>query len=606
MTGFRLLSAALASALSASLCCTTAVAVELSNPWVTSAAKPYGQPCPDVWSIEALHADPAFAGLAPKEFCRTLYNIYYDGRRKDWNQFQAGMTLWSHTAQEPRVNAGLIELDPVLLLNVFGSGYCGIQSGMLEGIWQSRPGGKPGQPAIEARRWFLGGIVHSVAEAFYDGGWHYYDIDIGGWAGDAKRDAWSIPDILADRKGFYGAKTTLRAPYFFKADSDGAWVEKIDAKKTYAFQDNHMLGHSMNLSLREGETFTRWFSAKAAGWSEFAPPTLKPDTIGRGFCELVYAPKDKSQVEADALSKTGKALILSVRCPYTITSSVVTGTGTLSVSNDLGRSWVPLPADGSVAAAVNHWDYLLKVEDGSVTRIVTRGMLHPGSLPRIGSAATTMSVSSKVPESVLTWIPDWSSAEAFAATTQVEGMTYKPCPQVSFSGGPAGGSGSITIPVQAPPGCRLTRLSVCAIGGTGSTPSPDKAIELALGPAGKSTLVARTTDCSPWGTKAESKVEHWQNNVNGSASFAPCAEAEVKLSCRGWGEIRGLRIYAGYVRETSTPTTGSLVVTHGYDGKTFSHSIPAAELTKGATYTVPEGAKVNEFVRMEWNPASAR
>lgn len=458
-----------------------AAAVELANPWINSDAQPYGQPCPDAWSIEALHADPAFAGLPPKEFCRRLFEIYYDGRRKDWGQFQAGMTLWSHTPQEPRANDGLIELDPVLLLNVFGSGYCGIQSGMLEGIWQSRPGGEPGRPAIEARRWFLAGIVHSVAEAFYDGRWHYYDIDIGGWAGDAERDVWSVPDIIADRQGYYGAKTTLRSPYFFKADGDGRWVEKIDAKGSYAFQDDHMLGHRMSFSLRPGESLTRWFSAKAAGWSEFAPPTRKPDTIARGCCELVYAPKDAAQLAADALAREGTALILAVRCPYNITSSVVTGTGTLSVSQDLGRTWQPLPADGRVAAAVNRWDYLLRVEGGTVSRIVTRGMLHPGALPRVGSKATTMRVASRGAEGVLTYVPDWSSAEAFAATARAEGLAWSARKDVSFSGGAVAGAGSVTIPVQAPPGCRLTGLSVCAIGGTGNPPSPAKSIELHLG-----------------------------------------------------------------------------------------------------------------------------
>ncbi|MFH1707827.1 MAG: hypothetical protein ABIF71_07910 [Planctomycetota bacterium] len=105
---------------------------------------------------------------------------YYDGRRKDWGAFQKGLTLWAHTPQEPHANPAIIELDPVLLLNVHGTGYCGIQSGLLEGIYQSRPGGTPGKPAIEARRWFLAGIVHSVCDAFYDGKWHYYDIDLGG------------------------------------------------------------------------------------------------------------------------------------------------------------------------------------------------------------------------------------------------------------------------------------------------------------------------------------------------------------------------------------------------------------------------------------------
>jgi len=75
---------------------------EVVNPWVTSAATPYGQPIPNVWSVESLHADPAFAGLTPKAFC----NVYYDGRRKKWEDYEAGLTLWSHSPQQPFINAG--------------------------------------------------------------------------------------------------------------------------------------------------------------------------------------------------------------------------------------------------------------------------------------------------------------------------------------------------------------------------------------------------------------------------------------------------------------------------------------------------------------------
>jgi len=579
--------------------CLPAVGAELSNPWITSDATPYNQPLPNVWSIEALHADPAFAGLTPKAFCRKFFDVYYDGRRKNWQASQAGLTLWSHTPQEPRVNERLIELDPVLLLNVFGSGYCGIQSGLLEGVYQSRPGGTPGKPVIEGRRWFLNGIVHSVADAFYDGRWHYYDIDLGGYAGDAERDVWSVADVIADPKGYHGDKTTVKSPYFYGADGKGSWVEKIDPKGTYAFQDNHMLGHRMSFALRPGEVFTRYFSAKAAGWSELAPPTKEPATIGRGFCELVYKPKDAAQVAADALSSDGTGTILAVRCPYNITSSVVVGSGTLATSTDLGRSWQPLPADGKVAGAVNRWDYLLRITGGSLTSVTTRGMLHPAALPRVGAKATQMTVAGMGGEGVLTWVPDWSSAAAVAATAKIDGLTWAAQPEVSFSGGSLAGGGSVTIPVMALAGCRLVRLSVCAIGGTGSTPKPENAIELHLGPAGSAVLAGRTTDCSPWGLDSATRVDHWQNNVNGTASFAPCAEAEVKLVCRGWAQLRGLRIFAGYVREKPSPPSGSLQITHGYDGKTFAHEVPAAVLAKGTTYTVPGGATVNEFVRME-------
>lgn len=571
-----------------------------ANPWVTSDAIPYGQPVPNVWSIESFHASPALVGLPPKDFCRKVWDIYHDGRRKSYGDFAAGLTLWSHTSQEPQAVVGLIELDPVLLLNVHGSGYCGIQSGLLEGICQSRPGGEPGKPAIDARRWFLGGgVIHSVTDAFYDGRWHYFDIDLAGYAGDAEKEVWSMADVIADPRGYYGAKTTFKSPYFFGADGNGAWVDKIVAAKSYTFQDGHMLGHEMSFSLRPGESFTRYFSKEAAGWAELAPPTRKPEEKMKGFCELIYEPKDAGQVAADALSAGAGAVILAVRCPYNITSSRVEASGTASYSTDLGRTWKPLPPDGVVADAVNRWDYLLKIEGGTLRRVTTRGMLHPGALPRVGATPTKMTVAAMADYDVLTWIPDWSTPEALAANTTLQGLKLTPEKNVAFSGGKVAGTGELTIPVPAPPGCQIVKLSVCAIAGIGSAPDPKKWVELHLGPAGATKRVGQSTDCSEWGLVAATRVDHWQGNVNGTARFEPCAQAEVKVVCKGWGTVRGLRIYVGYVREKPAPATGTLVITHGYDGKTFVQEVAAADLSKGPlSYAVPGGATRNEFIAL--------
>jgi len=572
------------------------------NPWVQSDAKvSAGQAEPNIFSMEAFHASPAFKGLAPKEFCRKLFELYYDGRRKNWGEYQEGLALWAHTAQEPHANEKLIELDPVVLLNVHGTGYCGIQSGLLEGIYQSRPGGAPGKPAIEARRWFLAGIVHSVCDAFYDGKWHYYDIDIGGYAGDADKDVWSVADVIADPKGYYGAKTTLRAPYFFGADAKGAWVEQIKKEGSYAFQDNLMLGHEMTFALRKGERFTRHFSKDAAGWAEF-PPYTRPETeSAKANCELIYEPTPKD-LEAEALAKVDGKLIVPVRLPYNITSSKVEADGLVSVSYDLGKSWTDLDKDGVIKDAPNRWDFLLRVEPGKLKKITTRGLVHAGSLPRVGAQGpTNMTVTDTAPYQTLTWVPDWSSAEKFNSCAKATGLTYKAdASRPGFTGGGLEGAGEVVIPVKAPPGAKLVKLSACVIGGTGATPNPNNFIELHIGPAGQSKLVERTTDCSPWGLNPATKVEHWQNNVNGSATLEPCAEGEVKVACKGYGVVLGLRIYAHYVPEKPAPVSGTLTITHGYDGQNFSKEVDLAALAKApVTYAVPAAAKKNTFIKME-------
>jgi lysophospholipase L1-like esterase len=255
-----------------------------------------------------------------------------------------------------------------------------------------------------------------------------------------------------------------------------------------------------------------------------------------------------------------------------------------------------------VTEAVNSWDYLLKIEGGALTRVTTRGMLHPGALPRVAATGPTkMTVASMADYDMLTWVPDWSSAEALAATAKLQGLTWSAEKSVAFSGGKVGGAGEVTIPVRAPPGCRIVKLAACAIAGTGSMPDPKKWVEMHLGPAGAAKLAGRSTDCSGWGLQPETKVDHWQGNVNGSVRFAPCAEAEVRLVCKGWGFVRGMRIYVGYQREKPAPVSGTLTVTHGYDGKTFVAEVAAADLAKGPyAYSVPDGAKKNDFIAMSF------
>jgi hypothetical protein len=253
-----------------------------------------------------------------------------------------------------------------------------------------------------------------------------------------------------------------------------------------------------------------------------------------------------------------------------------------------------------VADAVNRWDYLLKIEGGALKKITTRGILHPGALPRVGAGETKFTVAQTAPYQTLTYVPDWNTAEKFAGTAKNNGLQYKPSQRLNLNGGELSGKGSVTIPVAAPPGCKIVKISACILGGAGTKPQANNFLDLAIGPAGKGKLVGKSTDCSTWGNEPATKVDQWQNNVNGSAKIEPCSNAEVTVGVNGYGLIVGVRIYVHFVPDNQSAADGKLVVTHGYDGKSFSKEIPAADLEKGpVTYSVPDGAKVNQFVKME-------
>ena len=61
--------------------------------------------------------------------------------------------------------------DPVKIINGYGYGYCGIFGPVMAGVWQDRGLGK-------ARTLVLPAWNHVASEVFYDGRWHYLDVDV--------------------------------------------------------------------------------------------------------------------------------------------------------------------------------------------------------------------------------------------------------------------------------------------------------------------------------------------------------------------------------------------------------------------------------------------
>ncbi|HOS93091.1 MAG TPA: hypothetical protein PLQ54_07235, partial [Armatimonadota bacterium] len=61
--------------------------------------------------------------------------------------------------------------DPIKIINVYGYAYCAILGPVMAGICE-------GAGLGEARTLVLPGWSHVAAETFYDGSWHYLDLDV--------------------------------------------------------------------------------------------------------------------------------------------------------------------------------------------------------------------------------------------------------------------------------------------------------------------------------------------------------------------------------------------------------------------------------------------
>ena len=144
--------------------------------------------------------------------------------------------------------------DPVKILNVYGYGYCAIFGPFMAGVCE-------GAGIGPARSLILSDWRHVVAEAFYNDEWHYLDVDV--------RAAFRRPD--GRLASFQEARTDgslwkNRGPLFFPND-DLEHVRDIYAKTPfYCHYGFHQTGHTMDFVLRQGETFTRWWTPQGGRW----------------------------------------------------------------------------------------------------------------------------------------------------------------------------------------------------------------------------------------------------------------------------------------------------------------------------------------------------
>jgi hypothetical protein len=263
--------------------------------------------------------------------------------------------------------------DPVKIINVYGYAYCGILGPTMAGVWEDMGGGK-------ARTVTLPAWSHVVAEAGYGGKWHYLDLDLRAAFRRPDGTLASLDEARHDPSLWHG-----RGPLFFPGDSlDQARriYEKTRVENYYGFPQS---GHTMDYVLRQGESFTRWWTPQGGRWNHrlewnreewlrrlVAEPPRGPKPNHRDFSihnhgngRFVYRPDltEKSTDFADGvydsrnvrptaggLSLAGPGegyAIFEVRSPYVIVPKV----GPLdTLAGDREASLVELEADGASLA----------------------------------------------------------------------------------------------------------------------------------------------------------------------------------------------------------------------------------------------------------------
>ncbi len=148
--------------------------------------------------------------------------------------------------------------EPLKILNVYNMGYCGIFGPVLDGIFQG-VGFEQGR-SFGLQRW-----NHCATEVWYDGGWHYLDVDVRGVLLDDAGRVVSLRQAQENRSLWVSPPRPVEP--FFPNDPDKNKVFEIYHDSPVDYNYRWFQGsHTMDFSLRQGESFTRWWAPQGGRW----------------------------------------------------------------------------------------------------------------------------------------------------------------------------------------------------------------------------------------------------------------------------------------------------------------------------------------------------
>ncbi len=206
------------------------------------------------------------SAVTPRQKAKAIWRFFLTDGRFVPPGFWYHIAGWAY--EEPQGEV----LEPLKLLNSYGFGLCYQIAPLLEAVFEA--GGFE-----DARVWFLTG--HTVAEVYYEGGYHYFDSDMMGYStvgnGDPKvLPVASVSQIAQDGNIILGK---LRSPTqvdlssvdqpWYPADVREAAMAGL-AELFTSTKDNWLFpytrysqGHSMDFVLRPGERLTRFYHAES-------------------------------------------------------------------------------------------------------------------------------------------------------------------------------------------------------------------------------------------------------------------------------------------------------------------------------------------------------
>ncbi len=148
--------------------------------------------------------------------------------------------------------------DPLKLMNVYNVGYCGIFGPTLSGVFNGI--GFEKTRSFSVPKWH-----HCTTEVWYDGAWHYYDLDVRGALMKPDGVIASVAEAQRDRSLWVNPARKVEPFFPNDRNKDRVWRIYRDSKIDYSYRWFQM-GHTMDFRLRQGESLTRWWHPQGGRW----------------------------------------------------------------------------------------------------------------------------------------------------------------------------------------------------------------------------------------------------------------------------------------------------------------------------------------------------
>ena len=232
---------------------------------VASGVKVVSEKNPDCSSVDTIVKGIVKPGMSDQQKAEAVfYYLVYRLYHYAYPQEPLSYSLKPRKAS----NEMVCVMDAVKNLNIYGHAICGSMSWYANELFNG--------VGLFGR---IDGVSgHTVPEVKYDGAWHYLDVDMMGFVRRKDGTIPGVDDIFKDKNLLFD-KHDKQPEIFFKYDgAQGMW-ECLNEGIKFSMYGRKIGIHSMNLTLREGESFNRFFKRQWAPKYRFYVPFWQNDYL---------------------------------------------------------------------------------------------------------------------------------------------------------------------------------------------------------------------------------------------------------------------------------------------------------------------------------------